>query len=311
MPEGNLKEFTKFLDSIKAISHDEFESVLHYFPKKFQKEQTKGQFFMMQCTAEEIRENDFVEFITDRIIQYVLKRKEYLLEGLSPEDRAAKMRPLLLKAKRKFMTKNKKTGEGGELILFLILESNGIIQLLNKMNLKTNQEMPIHGLDAIHIQVDNDIIFHYGESKMYADFNEAVKKALNDIKKFGGEKEKLELDLVSSYIDDSKFDSFTNEIVDLISPYSKSKNKENVRKTNSIFIGHDWKGFKLPYSNGEIKLADFLKTNYQKLHEQLFPKVTSLVSSEIGDNTKTFNFYIMPFRDVGEFRNKFREELKK
>lgn len=62
------------------------------------------------------------------------------------------------------------TGEGGELLLFLLMERLlRIPQLLAKMPLKTNSNVHVHGSDGIHAALGEDGVLDvfWGESKLY------------------------------------------------------------------------------------------------------------------------------------------------
>lgn len=294
------------LSTIQSVHEKTLSDVLYSFPPLPSNDRLGCQFFLIECTKDEIRENEFIKFILNRIISYVLKRKDYLLEGLTPEEQASRMRDIVRSAKSKFV-KSKKSGESGELILFLILESKGIIQLLNKMNIKSSGAMHYHGLDAIHIQVDKGIILHYGQSKLHADFSQGVSRAIDDINKFVPDKEEEELRLVSSYIDDSRFDKYTSQIIESISPYSQ---KRNLTKMNDVFIGYDEDLLLNSKKQIEESLCDFLQKEYKKMHSQIYKKIEAASQKKLKSTRKT-TFYILPFRNVANFRNEFLEELKK
>ena len=66
-----------------------------------------------------------------------------------------------------------KTGEGGELILFVLAEHVfKLPQIICKMSLKTSGHVHYHGADGVHASVDSQdgsLCLHWGESKMYSD----------------------------------------------------------------------------------------------------------------------------------------------
>lgn len=299
-------ELKNHFSTIQSTHEKTLSDILYSFPKILSKNRLSCQFFLIECTKEEIRENEFIQFIISKIILYVLKRKDYLLEGLTPEERASRMTDIVSLAKSKFV-QSSKSGESGELILFLILESKGIVQLLNKMNFKSSGAMHYQGLDAIHIQVDNGIILHYGQSKLHADFSQGVSRAIDDINKFDPEKEKYELNLVSSYIDDSRFDKYTTQIIELISPYSK---KRNLAKINAILIGYDEDLLSDNKKESEESLCDYLQKEYEKRHEEIYKKIERISQKKL-ETTREINFYILPFKDVANFRKHFLEEFNR
>jgi len=309
MSQNPTDEFREFLLGLQAISPEKVDSLLHSFPDKKMENSSACKFFLIRCTAQKIREDEFLQLLLNNIVRYVLKKEEYLQPSI-PTFTADNIHDIYTKARDKFLTKNQNAGESGELILFLLLESQGIVQLLNKMNLKTSSEMPVHGLDAIHIQVkDGKIILHFGQAKMYKKLNVGVDSALADVKKFTEDKKarSLELNLVSNYMDDKKFDQHAETIKNLISPYGK--NKESLSEANSIFVGYDWDLLQNLSSRGSNDLTSHLKAEYEKLHDEISTDIKNKISkiSEIKD--QEFTVYLLPFSDIEEFRKSFVREL--
>jgi hypothetical protein len=57
-------------------------------------------------------------------------------------------------------------------------------QLLAKMSLKTNKEMPVHGADGVHVRFCEDaqqLRFYWGESKLYADVGQGITAAVSSV----------------------------------------------------------------------------------------------------------------------------------
>lgn len=308
-PKEESKKLQEFIEGRVAVTQEELQNLLHVFPDP-SNSNVKCEFYMMRCTAEEIREDDFIQFLLPKIIWYVLKRRDYLPKDATNKELIDKSWELVSTARKKFLTKSNKTGEFGELILFVLLESNGIVQVLNKMNLKTDKNMPIHGLDAIHLEVnEGKIILHYGEAKTYKSFTSAIDKAVKGLDEFHNEKDqkRLELNLVSSYIDESKFENYTDLIKNLLLPYSR--HKENFGSCNSVFIGYDWDELKNP-KVGKDNLTDYLMTRYKESHQDLSEKVKAKIKETKRIAGQKFHVYMLPFRDVGEARRKFLGEVK-
>ena len=85
---------------------------------------------------------------------------------------------------RGLFTKLERSGEGGELLLYMLLETVlRLPQLLCKMPLKTSSQMHVHGVDGIHGRVlPNGILaLYWGESKLYARVNEAIDACFESI----------------------------------------------------------------------------------------------------------------------------------
>ncbi len=87
---------------------------------------------------------------------------------------------------RRLFTRADKAGEVGELLLFLLAERLlGYPQVLCKMPLKTNPSVHAHGADGVHASLHpttGHLRLHWGEAKLYADFNAAIKDCCESLK---------------------------------------------------------------------------------------------------------------------------------
>jgi hypothetical protein len=238
----------------------------------------------------------------DTLIEYVLPKDQY--EDLNEPQR---FRRPYLRAKESFV-KALHTGEPGELLLFLLLEADGVVRLFSKMNLKTNPNVHYHGYDAVHLQVDQNIMFHFGHAKMHADFAGALNEVMSDVRNFDekGMKE-TELNLVSSYLDEKRFEGFADTIKNLINPYSSDRSA--YAEANSVYIGSNWPFMKHVSIDDETKLDDHMRNEWEKQQEGISSTVKNKVASTSKVNSQAFFFYIMPFVDVQEFRSMFLKEL--
>lgn len=93
---------------------------------------------------------------------------------------------LVEQAKRSF-TDLAKTGEGGEMLLFLLAERFlKLPQILCKMDLKTDTRMHYHGADGVYAGVtpDGTLKLYWGESKIYKDASTAIRDCLTSLAPF-------------------------------------------------------------------------------------------------------------------------------
>ncbi|MBY5406525.1 DUF1837 domain-containing protein [Rhizobium leguminosarum] len=80
-----------------------------------------------------------------------------------------------------------KTGEGGEMLLFLLAERFlKLPQVLCKMDLKTDRRMHYHGADGVYAGVGDDgrLKLYWGESKIYGDATTAIRDCLSSLAPF-------------------------------------------------------------------------------------------------------------------------------
>lgn len=108
---------------------------------------------------------------------------------------------------RDLFVKSAGSGEGGELLLFLLLERVlGRPQLISKMPLKTSSAMHVHGSDGIHASLAEDDVLdiYWGESKLYRSSSAAFKECFESIAPFlkedGVEARKRDLLLVRDHL---------------------------------------------------------------------------------------------------------------
>ncbi|MGC0390559.1 MULTISPECIES: HamA C-terminal domain-containing protein [Bradyrhizobium] len=79
------------------------------------------------------------------------------------------------------------TGEGGEMLLYLLSERFlKMPQVLCKMDLKTDTSMHYHGSDGVYARVTSEgvIKLYWGESKIYGDASEAIRDCLYSLSPF-------------------------------------------------------------------------------------------------------------------------------
>ena len=93
----------------------------------------------------------------------------------------------LVEQARRSFTDLAKTGEGGEMLLFLLAERFlKLPQVLCKMDLKTDTRMHYHGADGVYAGVTPEgmLKLYWGESKIYKDAATAIKDCLASLAPF-------------------------------------------------------------------------------------------------------------------------------
>ncbi|WP_420384548.1 DUF1837 domain-containing protein [Novosphingobium sp.] len=147
-------------------------------------------------------------------------------------------------AKRSF-TDLALTGEGGEMLLFLLAERFlKLPQILCKMDLKTDTRLHYHGADGVYAGVTEDGVLKlfWGESKVYKDVGVGIKECFASIAPFliepdheGAEREK-DLILLSD-----KADLSDPVVTAALRQYfnKDSKQSKRVRYCGIALIGYD------------------------------------------------------------------------
>jgi hypothetical protein len=151
---------------------------------------------------------------------------------------------LVEQAKRSF-TDIALTGEGGEMLLFLLAERFlKLPQILCKMDLKTDNRMHYHGADGVYAKVTTEGILklYWGESKIYKDPGAAIRECLSSLAPFliepdheGAERER-DLILLADKADLNK-----PEVTDALKVFfdKNSPQSKRVRYCGVALVGFD------------------------------------------------------------------------
>lgn len=132
------------------------------------------------------RTERLIEHICRAVMDYTIPRsaidkafQEYLHNGST-----SYLARLGAEAKRLFVDLST-TGEGGELLLFLLAErALRIPQIICKMSLKTSKSMHYHGADGVHAELDEAtgiLSLYWCESKMHANSTRAITECFKSL----------------------------------------------------------------------------------------------------------------------------------
>jgi hypothetical protein len=143
--------------------------------------------------------------------------------------------------------KSSKSGEGGELFLFALLESGlGLPQLLCKMPLKTSTQMHVHGTDGIHASYDDAGVLHlyWGESKLHKSPMAALEDCFSSLAPFldsgSDDARQRDIQLVHSYL------ALDNQelMVDLLQYFERGHPRKNMVKLHgAALVGFDLQSY--------------------------------------------------------------------
>jgi Cap4 SAVED domain len=198
---------------------------------------------LLQCFYATLEEggpsiDQLVEVLDAKLLRFctpsakTLELEKYLSDGLiTVEQYTEKVALLHSKARRTFIQSQKasrRSGEAGELLMYLLAEwALKAPQILAKMSLKTNPNMPVHGSDGIHLKVEesqNRLVFYFGESKVYKSLTAAIAAAAQSMSDFlVGSGPQNEIDLLSTHIDLSGLSFQAKQaLIDVLDPYTES-----------------------------------------------------------------------------------------
>lgn len=135
-----------------------------------------------------VQPNRLAEFMRNAVVNYAIPRAK-IAEAKKRDNKfnsTEAIGELVERAKRSF-TDLSRTGEGGELLLFLLAERFlQLPQILCKMDLKTDTRMHYHGADGVYAGVSNEgmLKLYWGESKIYNDATTAIRDCMTSLAPF-------------------------------------------------------------------------------------------------------------------------------
>lgn len=217
---------------------------------------------------------------------------------------------LLDEARRSF-TDLAKTGEGGEMLLFLLAERFlGLPQILCKMALKTNSQMHYHGADGVYAGVsDRGILkLYWGESKIFKSATAAVSECFASLAPFLVDPESAEsererdLVLLSDRADlnDPRITAALRKYFDKTSVMSK-----RVEYCGIALVGFDSECY--PTGSAKAVTEDIAKSARSEL-AKLCPNVANHVRS---NKLEAFHIelFCLPLPSAEEFRTAFLDVM--
>lgn len=189
------------------------------------------------------------ELLTDLLVDYALpltkRRQANLASAASRSGGSMAAQARLVREARQLLLKfteehKARYGELGELLSYAIaVHYMGAAQVGSKMALKTNSNMPVHGVDGLHVRANQDgtITFFVLESKIVPNATNASRDMIDSISEYQADRAKLlnELRLVN---DMSNLDALEGaqreEAKSYFDAYSSTG---NYRKRRDVHLG--------------------------------------------------------------------------
>jgi len=203
-----------------------------------------------------------------------------------------------------------RSGEAGELLLYLltewILEAP---QIVAKMSLKTNRDMPVHGSDGIHVRyvpATRQLLLYTGEAKMHGSVSDAIRAAIASISDaLTPTKIKHEISLVRRDLDLS---GLPGPARDLLLGYLNPMDERSNQRVDAItcLLGFDFSGY------AELGGVDDAEAAFCELATRQLRKASAAFAkalSEAGLSNQTVELFLLPLPSVKQFRKIFLEAL--
>jgi hypothetical protein len=264
-----------------------------------------------------LRLNDLIDFIDEKILEYAIPNKEIdeARDYLQQTNSTAKIVRLRKKAEGLF-TDLEKTGEGGEILLYILVqEFLKIPQLISKMSLKTSGQLHYQGADGVHVNYDSitsTLNLYWGESKMYSNMNDAMGECMKSLKGFlldpqsSGSVQERDLQLITANI------SANVNNPDLEDALVRYFDKDDDMSNSIVYKGLCFIGFDIGnYPADKIQkttevVVEEIKKEIQAWKDTLVKKIKNHTNLEL----KEIHVFLLPFPSVAEFRRIYLETIK-
>lgn len=260
---------------------------------------------------------DFIDVVSDHIIPFCLPRSEIrnaqrkiakgdlVTAGRVMAQLAEKARSLFIKAKKG----SHRSGEAGEIVLYILTEwLLKAPQIVSKMYLKTNNQMPVYGTDGIHARYDHDLArlyLYWGESKARPTVAAALGDALDSIKEFlSNGQDKREIEIVATHSDLGDLDADTKEaILQYLDPYEEKSNERVI--VHSCLLAFE----------SNLYVSDNPEEAESRFIDSIRPVIEKFITSVNGAVTKKglgnrrFEFFLLPVPSVQQLRDRFQSNI--
>lgn len=264
-------------------------------------------FHYIQLQGGNIRLNNFISVIHQGLIPFSLTRVD------ARQTNYLNAPQKTVEARERYV-RSKKSGELGELALYMFLESKEEApQILSKISLKTSGNMHVHGTDAVHAKINDDgeIILFLGESKVYKDLDSSITACLDSIFDFyfdelveGRTQFDFDLKLIKENMDieDPALKEFLHE---LLNPWKGGK--ENLYYVNACFIT-----FEIPEFAELPRLGRDAEARLEILYREKMTEIVRRVSEKLARRNQMglhFHFFFLPVLSAATTRSTFRTML--
>lgn len=315
-----MDRIEKAIDNLLVGSRGEIKSKLEQISFDIEIEGTKSKGYCYSLKVDgngNLRLKDLIEFIDTKLVDYAIPKKaiDEAKEYFNEYNSTSKIHALRKRAQTLF-TDLDKTGEGGEILLYiLVLEYLKIPQLISKMALKTSGQVHYQGADGVHVKFDSvneKLNLYWGESKMYKKMSSAMDDCLKSIKGYLLDSQSTvsvqqrDLELITSNISANINDEDLENA--LVRYFDKDDDMSNSIEYKGVcFIGFDRNVYK---TKGEFKSTAEIKQTIEEKIAEWYKTLGSKIKSHDKLKLKELHIFLMPFPSVEKFRQHFLSEIQ-
>lgn len=281
-----------------------------------------GKFFYLPFRSGQPTVEEFVDYLCQKVVYFCIPRsvRERASKKFNDTGEYEYIGTLWDEAKNLFIQAGEKgyrSGEPGELILFILLEAAlEAPQIVNKMYLKTSERMPVHGSDAIHVSFDTEkdtLCIYWGEAKVHQTLSSALDETCESVVSFrktegagGRPARSRDIDIIRDHAD-IKEGPLKEALLKYFNPYEEESNK--LEECHACFVGFEYSVLSALKNLDESRLEEVFREKY----EERADSAMSLFAKKIENNKlqiHKFMLFLLPFVDLREFRKIFFNRLK-
>lgn len=214
----------------------------------------------------------------------------------------------LAKEARELFTPLKNSGEGGELLLYFLLESVlNIPQIICKMQLKTSTSMHVHGTDGVHAKIleGDRVALYWGEAKMHATVHSAVDECFKSIAPFLTDETELAARRDLLLIRDN-LDLGSSEVTQALLKYFIDDEPQSnlLELRGACLVGFSLEDYPEPHEADGVSVRAEVAEAVSKWYERVKGQI-------VGNHLSTFEIevFCVPVPSADDFREAVRREL--
>ncbi|CAI3239831.1 hypothetical protein DWUX_2189 [Desulfovibrio diazotrophicus] len=277
----------------------------------------EGRFFYVRFRDSAPTVDDLIDIAHARMVNFCMPRtriKEAKAEMMANPDRIDCWVDLVTEARDLFIKtyeKSGRSGELGEILLYMLVESVLKAPIVAcKMYLKTSLQMPVHGVDGIHMGFEGDnLIMYWGESKLHKDKSSALTDIAESISGFTKDRDKYkrEVRIIKSNlnIDDLNSEAI-NALKSYFDPYKEESN--NLIDCYACLAGFDSSLYDIVSNVKHDACEKMFCSEYENKIQQLCDLISNK-TEEYGLGSFKFSYFLLPFPSVDAARKKFQSKL--
>lgn len=311
---------TQAIEDLIIKSDNELHSRIELIEKdfKFNSTETSAHFYFIKLDGNGYpRKSDLLKYVAMKIVDYSIPKKEQLeaKEYFIKNNSTSKVIELRQKAIKLF-TDLEKTGELGEMLLYILTEDIlKLPQIISKMTLKTSGKLHYQGADGVHFnynESDDTLDLYWGESKMEKTITSALSNCFDSISPFLTDPisydstQNRDLQLITSNIaeniNNKKLEDFLVNYFDLNSEYSNKLSFKGI-----CFVGFDVKDYP---TKPKEKTTSILLDDFKKKLKSWKKSVKTQLDNHPEIEKFEINIFLMPFESVDKMREEFLDLIK-